>query len=614
MKAHKALRFGIITFTFMFFATLSFLLLKEGKGSSAASTANFKPGNIISDYMMGNYTSMTEKEIQSFLKSKNSCSKALPSSYKNEGNNIYSTTFSEGGRVYYYHAKNGKFVCLADEKFGSGTEYGDTVKNGETAAHIIWQAAQDYKINPQVLIVLLEKEQSLITDQWPNNYQYRAATGYGCPDTAACDSKYYGFKNQVRNAANLFRTVLDGGWTNYPLGKNYIKYNPDASCGGSTVNIENLAASALYRYTPYQPNAAALAAGYGTATCGAYGNRNFYLFFYDWFGDPTINKATSSASKTEPKGVKVSEKVIEDGNYQIALFSNESLVIDILGGVSKTTQNGEIGIWTKKAPTDETIDNQVFNIKYDNKTGYYSIINTYTGLSLDVYNKETNDNTKIIAWPQNNGCNQKWLIEKNSDSSYTILSACSQKAISLKNNTMKQLQPAVIFSNQNQKSQKWKFIAVKKEESSIKNGNYQIISKMSDKLTLDIEGGVSPTTKSGNAIIFNKKTSNMDNQIFTIKKDNSSEYYYIYNPTSNLYLDVYEKGTKDETKVIFWPYNGGCNQKWKIEKTNNGYYEIISACSDKRLDVFGANPAPLTKIIIFRKNGGANQQWKLVKQ
>src|SRR5690606_38439795 len=98
---------------------------------------------------------------------------------------------------------------------------------------------------------------------------------------------YYGLRNQVRLAASRFRTVLDGGWSNYPVGRNYILYNPSASCGGSYVNIENRATSALYRYTPYQPNRAALAAGYGTAPCGAYGNRNFYLFFKDWFGSTT---------------------------------------------------------------------------------------------------------------------------------------------------------------------------------------------------------------------------------------------------------------------------------------------------------------------------------------
>src|SRR5699024_261440 len=36
---------------------------------------------------------------------------------------------------------------------------------------------------------------------------------------------------------------------------------------------------------PYQPNRAALNAGYGTGDgCSAYGNRNFYNYFTDWFG------------------------------------------------------------------------------------------------------------------------------------------------------------------------------------------------------------------------------------------------------------------------------------------------------------------------------------------
>jgi hypothetical protein len=53
------------------------------------------------------------------------------------------------------------------------------------------------------------------------------------------------------------------------------------------VFIENQATANLYIYTPYTPNSAALAAGYGSAPCGAYGNRNFFLYFSDWFGSPS---------------------------------------------------------------------------------------------------------------------------------------------------------------------------------------------------------------------------------------------------------------------------------------------------------------------------------------
>ena len=273
--------------------------------ADAASTAGFDPGNIISDYVMGNYSSMTETEIQAFLTSKNSCDNTSYSDYQ-----YYTAKYPN----LKWHWQDNHFVCLSQELFGDG----EVIGSGETAAHIIWQAAQDYKINPQVLIVLLEKEQSLITDTYPNDRQYRAATGYGCPDTAACSEKYYGFKNQIRNAAAMFRTVLDGGWTNYPLGENYIQYNPDANCGGSVVNIKNLATSALYRYTPYQPNAGALAAGYGTATCGAYGNRNFYLYFTDWFGNP-IKEVINFVALETPRYF-----IVRDGASKIDLVTNET--------------------------------------------------------------------------------------------------------------------------------------------------------------------------------------------------------------------------------------------------------------------------------------------------
>ena len=261
---------GIFVAVFLF-AFLAHSFKEADNNASAANLANFQAGYIISDFQMTDYGSMSEADIQSFLWSKGRC---------------YNTNFSGvGTRVDYFsdhtppttwHVKDGHTVCLAEENI-----------NGESAAHIIWQAAQDYQINPKVLIVLIQKETGLITDPIPNSWDYQRTAGYGCPDTAACSEKYYGFKNQIRNAAQLFRIVMDGNSSYYPIGNNNVRYSPNPDCGSSIVYIKNLATSALYRYTPYQPNAGALAAGYGTAPCGAYGNRNFYAYFEDWFGGAT---------------------------------------------------------------------------------------------------------------------------------------------------------------------------------------------------------------------------------------------------------------------------------------------------------------------------------------
>ncbi|MCA9329184.1 hypothetical protein KDA11_00930, partial [Candidatus Saccharibacteria bacterium] len=171
----------------------------------------------------------------------------------------------------------------------NGTPY--NVPGGKLAGQIIWDVAQEYGINPQVLIVMLQKEQGLITDNWPWKVQYQKAMGYACPDTAPCDTQYYGFYNQVSSAAwQLKRYIALPYKYNFQVGvTRYIQYNPNAACGGSQVYLENAATAALYNYTPYQPNAGALANMYGTADCGAYGNRNFWRYFNDWFGSTHIN-------------------------------------------------------------------------------------------------------------------------------------------------------------------------------------------------------------------------------------------------------------------------------------------------------------------------------------
>ncbi len=365
---HRDRRFLYLAlFAFLFAGVVAFLKTASPLETGAASLDHFDPGNIITDYNMSNYNSMTESDIQNFLNSKVACNRpataaaigALSVEPASEGAynyRFYFRTSSGGIASALYHTENGYFVCLKNEKFNEKTGLPD--KTGETAAHIIYTIAQEYKINPQVLLVLLQKEQGLITDDFPNHIQYRSATGYGCPDTAACDTKYYGFRNQVSNAAKLFRTVLDGGWTNYPLGNNYVQYNPNSACGGSTVNIKNLATSSLYRYTPYQPNSAALKAGYSTVSdgCASYGNRNFFLYFSDWFSDwfsdPTddSNATPKGASETKP----IETKSVETKATPAAMISYQSHLADI-GWESKWAENGAISGTTGQARRLEAV-------------------------------------------------------------------------------------------------------------------------------------------------------------------------------------------------------------------------------------------------------------------
>lgn len=280
---------------------------------TTSALSGWNPGNIISDTVFTNKDAMNVSQIQQFLNSKvSSC-------------DTWGTQTSEygGGTRRQWAEARGyypPYTCLKDY-----------VDGGKSSAQVIYDAAQEFAINPQVLIVLLQKEQGLVTDTWPVPIQYRSATGYGCPDTAPCDAQYYGLTNQVRWSARMFRAIMNASptwYTPYLVGNNYIQYNPDTSCGGSNVVIQNRSTQALYNYTPYQPNQGALDAGWGTAHCGAYGNRNFYLYFTNWFGSPQDNSplvvspvttSTNLAGTGQP--IYVSYTVRNPANYPIVVPS-----------------------------------------------------------------------------------------------------------------------------------------------------------------------------------------------------------------------------------------------------------------------------------------------------
>ncbi len=272
-------------------ASLSFATAAAAP-ASAALASNFNPGNIISDSVFFNPAAMSEAAVQSFMQS---VGPPCRSGYTCLENYTQTTTSR-----------------AADSRCGG--YYG---MPNERASTILWKVAQSCGINPQVLLVLIQKEENLVLSSAPTTGMYKIAAGYGCPDTAACDTTFYGFFNQLYSAARQFQVYANSASSfGYRAGRNnYIQWSPDAGCGGSNVYIVNKATAGLYNYTPYQPDPPALANLYGYGDgCSSYGNRNFFTYFTDWFGntqgsflartasDATVYLTTDTAKFGVPTG------------------------------------------------------------------------------------------------------------------------------------------------------------------------------------------------------------------------------------------------------------------------------------------------------------------------
>jgi len=272
--------------------------LQPASVSDALDGSAFDPGNIISDANFYDANAMSESDIQTFLQGK-----------------IGTCT-------------NGQ--CLNVLKVDTVSRAVDAMCPGgyagaaaEPISRVIFKVQQGCGISAKVILVTLQKEEGLVTSRAPSATALKIAMGYGCPDSAACDSTYFGIFNQIYQAARQFKRYgMSTTFTWFPVGSpSTIKFNPNPSvngvpCGSSTVTIQNKATAALYYYTPYQPNAPALANLRGSGDgCSTYGNRNFWVYYNDWFGPPSYPPGSPEGEvysvAVSPRSIRITGWVVD---------------------------------------------------------------------------------------------------------------------------------------------------------------------------------------------------------------------------------------------------------------------------------------------------------------
>lgn len=272
-------------------ATVSLLLTSLSLTAITPATAldgsKFDPGLIISDSVFFDFGTMNVEEIQRFLESQVPVCKSGPTG----------------------------MPCLRNFKADTPEKVADPgkcaampAKIGISAAQIIYDIAHACGINPRVLLVTLQKEQGLVQATIPSPYMYKAAMGYGCPDSdpGICGKVWTGLFNQLYKAAGQFQWYGDpnGSFTYLRPGRTVsIAYHPDAkrNCGRASFTLKSQATANLYYYTPFVPNKAALNNLRGAGdNCSSYGNRNFWRFYWDWFGSPIGGGFLLKSSTSDP--------------------------------------------------------------------------------------------------------------------------------------------------------------------------------------------------------------------------------------------------------------------------------------------------------------------------
>jgi hypothetical protein len=250
----STLRF-CFTFLIVAFATLLIGLHPAQAHTIANEPPGFSPSLLISDADFLRSNSMTATDINNFFVSKGSwlANYVIPEYIDvpyfckdGNGNNVTQTV-----SVRQWHVNNFPLY-------------------GMTVASLLADRAAVNGLNPEVMLVLLERESSAIsrsspsstmTQAWPIFYGFDetlASYGYDCATAQQKASDFGGLGQQI-------------AYGTFGIKKNYTDstdWNNPLTIDGVTFTPESRATRALYRYTPHIHN----------------GNHNFWYFYTTWFG------------------------------------------------------------------------------------------------------------------------------------------------------------------------------------------------------------------------------------------------------------------------------------------------------------------------------------------
>ena len=566
----KLAMLGVVAMASGFFLT-SFLGSKSA--TQALSATEFQAGRIIDDSIFYNPNTMTAAEIDAFIDSHSpACDMwGTQKVYGNVTRAEYVKQLRAQGYTKYHDPP---FVCVSEyyenpETHKTNFETGGKKEAGMlSAGEIIYRAAHEYSINPQVLLVMLKKESYVWGDDWPHSFQYNTVMGYACPDGAPCDSKYFGFYNQVMMAAWQLNYYRDHIYSyNYrPYTTNQILYNPDRSCGSKSVYLENIATTSLYIYTPYVPNDGALANYPGTSYCGSYGNRNFYMYFREWFGS-TLSDYT----------------FLTDDLSDIYVIKNPG------NHTAITDDSGNVVV----SPVINGSQSQEWSLIRDPSTGYYEIKNQSTGKTLSIANHSPKNKANVVTESYTGDQSQKWILGKNSSGNILIFSASNTRYVLDLQDGKNNIQTYEFINNNSH--QYWILDAPEPKTDTIDDTKSYFIKNPSNNSFLG-------SSSKGNI----QTSPNQQSWHFVESEDKN--YYTIVNPKSDEVLGIDNSSFSNKSNVRLGSNTNTCAQKWIIRSLGRNEYQIKNACYPKFvLDLQDG----LSNVQIYTKTSYANahQKW-----
>ena len=289
-------------------------------------------------------------------------------------------------------------------------------------------------------------------------------------------------------------------------------------------------------------------------------------------------------------------RTLSNGDYHIVTVLDESKGLDVYGGYKENGTNVDIY-------SNLQDESQVFTVTYKGN-GYYSIINK----SLDCQNGNTVSGTNVQTYEYDNVDQKQWIIKESGDGqSFNIISKNSGLYLDVKSGDSSNYSNVQVHIGNNTNAQKWKFVAYNNpKNSSIKDGNYHIVSKLNKNFGLDVAGALDDDAI--NVRLYNNIYDS--NQVFNVVYLNDG-YYKITNVKTGKSLDVASASAYKGANLQQYTYKDVNQQKWIIEDSgDNKNYYISSKNAGLYLTSESTDIENGTNVFLTINDYSDRQQWE----
>lgn len=323
--------------------------------------------------------------------------------------------------------------------------------------------------------------------------------------------------------------------------------------------------------------------------------------------DPRASESSGASIPEKPKSVYdlASEHVddLADGLYTFGSSVNSNYVLDIPGGAASAGKKLQLYSGNKT-------NAQVWRVSHD-QNGFV-VIASVKGCTLDVSGGNASNRNPVQLWSDNGTLAQRWIAIKETDGSYTLISALNQSfAIDVSGGVAANGSAVQLYETNGTAAQRWVLTPAKTEQqqlddraaahlADLPDGTYAMLAS-SDSFALITGGGSLSFDRFGYSGVQTFDVSTTENGYRTIAIHGAGAV-----------LDAAGGNDANGTKLQTYAANGTKAQKWIIEKDGERF-RIVSALNGQKVaDVPGGSIASGAGLQLYSANGTAAQSFYFV--